>query len=59
MHVVILIEKQFNHHLKMFAAGNAILEKISFLMVFVPTFEEKGIFMLGVVFYSGNFHRSK
>ena len=27
--------------------------------IFVPTFEENEIFILGVVFYSVNFHRSK
>ena len=33
MHVVILIDNQFKHHLKMFAAASAIIEKNSFLMV--------------------------
>ena len=28
-------------------------------LVIVPTFLENGIFMLGVIFYSVNFHKSK
>ena len=33
--------------------------KNEYTLIIVPTFEENGMFILGVVFYSDNNHRSK